>query len=228
MQRDLDKGNGVDFMNIQLKGSNNMFFANSSIFYNSGLKSTQQRMQRQAESDNQIAFLENQKNNLKNMECESLEEISRKLDMLHSYEDQIADVKKEYNNSQMFHAMDEAMELGEKIAKAAEKYAPKTEEERKEEMVEEALGIDEEKGELTESMEELSELAEEMTEELAEELTEEITEEMEEEAETDMQELPQVNPESEEILSGAVSENASIQEQIKAQSVKYKRIDVLI
>lgn len=209
-------------MNIQLKGSNNLFMANSSIFYNNGLKSTQQKMQRQAESDNQISFLENQKSNLKNMECESLEEISRKLDMLHSYEDQIAEVKKEYNNSQMFHAMDEARELGEKIAKEAEKYTPKTEEERKEEMVEEALGIDEEKGELTESMEELSQLAEEMTEEITEEITKEATE-------IDMQEeLSQENPESEDILSDVVSKNALTQEQLKAQSVKYKRIDILI
>lgn len=36
-------------MNIQLTGSNNPFTANSSIFYNNGLKSTQEKLQRQAD-----------------------------------------------------------------------------------------------------------------------------------------------------------------------------------
>ncbi len=42
-------------MHIQLTGSNHPFTANSSIFYNNGLKSTQEKLQRQADRDNQIA-----------------------------------------------------------------------------------------------------------------------------------------------------------------------------
>lgn len=121
------------------------------------MKSTKEKLQRQSECNNKIAFLENQKNNLINMEGDSMEDISRKLELFHSYEDQIAAARKEYNYSQMFHVMDEAEELGEQIAKAAERYEPKTEEERKKEMVEEALGTDESKGELTEELEELTE-----------------------------------------------------------------------
>lgn len=132
-------------------------------------------MQRQAQRDNQIAFLEKQKSNLKNMECSSLEEISRKLELFHAYEDQIAAAKEEYNQSQMLHAMDEAKEQCEQIAKVAEKYAPKTPEERREELVEQTLGTDENKGELTESMEELAKLAEEVIGEISE-VSEEMTE----------------------------------------------------
>lgn len=163
-------------MNIQLQ-RNNFLTGNKNIFQNGGLKSTQEKMERQAKRDGQIAFLENQKDNLKNMKGDSLEEISRKLEMLHFYEDRIAAAKQEYNNSQMFHVMEEAKEHGEKIAKAAEKYEPKTPEERLEELAEEARGTDESKGMLTETMEELEELTEEITEEMAEELTEEMTEE---------------------------------------------------
>jgi conjugal transfer/entry exclusion protein len=148
-------------MNIQLQ--------NYQLF-GPGLKSTREKLQRQEERDNQIAFFENQKRNLKNWECDSLEDISRKLEMFHSYENQIAAVKKAYNNSQMQHIMDEAEERGEQIAKAVEKSEPKTEEERKEEQREEALGTDENKGMLSEILEEVSETAEQMDEETEEEL----------------------------------------------------------
>lgn len=97
------------------------------------LKSTQEKLQRQQERDNKVAFFEAQKENLKNRKADSLEEISEKLEMFHNYEDEIAAANQEYNNSQMFHVMDEAEEHGEKIAEAAERNKPKTEEERKEE-----------------------------------------------------------------------------------------------
>jgi polyhydroxyalkanoate synthesis regulator protein len=116
------------------------------------------------------------------MECESLEEISRKLEMLHFYEDQIAAVKASYNSSQMFHILDEAEERGEQIAKAAEKSAPKTAEQRNEEMVEEALGIDENEGMLSEIMDNLSEIQDQMEEEL-EEMPEEQSENIQEQSE---------------------------------------------
>ena len=73
--------------------------------------------------------------------------------------------------------MDEARERGEQIAELAEDYAPKTEEERKEEIVEEALSL-EEKGGLTESMEEVQEITDEMVEELAKENVELLDETM--------------------------------------------------
>ena len=100
--------------------------------------------------------------------------------------------------------MDEARERGEKIAELAEDYAPKTEEERKEEMVEEALGI-EEKGGLTESMEEVQEITEEMVEELATENVELLDEAM-----------------------IAEDEMLTETELLTPEEVKYKRIDILI
>ena len=125
-------------MNIKIQGI--------TLFRNYGLKSTQDRLERQEKRDGQIAFWEKQKDNLKNMKSYSLEDISRKLDILHGYDEQIAAAKAEYNNSQMFHVLDEARERAEKIAEEAEKYAPKTPEERLEDMIEEATGVDKDAG----------------------------------------------------------------------------------
>ena len=141
----------------------------------SGLKSTQQRMQRQEERDNKIAFYEQQKNNLKNLKCETVEEIAKKLDMFHSYEDQIVAAKAAYNSEQMMHLMDESQERGEKIAKALEKSKPKTAEERLEDMAEEAMGVD--KGVLDEMMDEVMDEVTEMQEELQDVVSEESLEE---------------------------------------------------
>jgi hypothetical protein len=160
-------------MNIKIQGI--------TLFRNYGLKSTQDRLERQEKRDGQIAFWEKQKDNLKNMKSYSLEDISRKLDILHGYDEQIAAAKAEYNNSQMFHVLDEAMERAEKIAEEAEKYAPKTPEERLEDMIEEATGVDKDAGMLAEAMDELEEITEEMMEESVEELDEmsEMLEEVE-------------------------------------------------
>ena len=158
-------------MNIKIQGI--------TLFRNYGLKSTQDRLERQEKRDGQIAFWEKQKDNLKNMKSDSLEDISRKLDILHGYDEQIAAAKAEYNNSQMFHVLDEAMERAEKVAEEAEKYAPKTPKERLEDMIEEATGVDKDAGMLAEAMDELAEIAEEMTEETVEELGE-MAEELEE------------------------------------------------
>ena len=191
-------------MNLSVNGLSG-FSVFSQRFGTAGmLKSTQDKLERQQKAQSQIEFFENQKENLKNMQCDSIEDIARKLEMFHSYEDQIAAVKKQYNNEQMFHTMDEARERGEKIAELVEDYAPKTEEERKEEMVEEALGI-EEKGGLTESMEEVQEITEEMVEELATENAELLDEAM--------------TAESEVLADTAV---------LPPEEVKYKKIDILI
>lgn len=143
------------------------------------MKSTQEKMQRRQNMENQVAFLQQQKENLKNKECDTLEEIAEKLNAFHTYEDEIAAVKKSYNQSEMFHALDEARERGEQIAKAAEKSKPKTAEERKKEAIEEALGTDENKGMLSEMLEEMDELTESQTEEL-EELAEKLKEQSDE------------------------------------------------
>ena len=138
------------------------------------LKSTREKIQRQEERDGKIAFFETQKQNLKNQKADTIEEIAKKLEKFHTYEDEIAAAKQEYNSSQMFHILDEAEDRGEQMAKAAEKYKPKTEEERKEEAVDEALGTDDDKGMLAENMEKLSEITDQMTEEMTGDLTENI------------------------------------------------------
>ena len=148
-------------MNIKLQGID--------LLGNLGLKSTQDRLNRQAERDNKIAFFEQQKENLKNMKADTIDEIAKKLAMFHGYEDQIAAAKMEYNNAQMFHVFDEAQELAEKIAEAAEKNDPKTPEERREDMIEEATGVEND-GMLDELMDNLTDAVEEVTEEMVEDL----------------------------------------------------------
>lgn len=144
-----------------------------------GMKSTQDRQERQQKCENQVNFFEKQKEKLKDMKCTGLEEIARKLEMFHTYEDQIAAAKKQYNNSQMSHVLDEAKEIGEKIAEEAEKTAPKTPEERRDDRIEEATGKDEQdKGMLSEIMDEMSETVEELDKELEEQLEEELKEGM--------------------------------------------------
>ena len=149
---------------------------------NYGLKSVQDRMERQQKRNGQIAFYEQQKENLKNFKANTLDEISRKLDMLQGYNDAIDAAKEEYNNSQIWHVLDEAQERGEKIAEAAEKMEPKTPEEHREDVIEEAAGVEKDEGMLPEAMDELSDMIEDMTEEEIETI-EEMTEELPEESE---------------------------------------------
>ena len=143
-------------MNVNMK--------NTGLLGNPMLKSTQDRLKRMAQRDQKIAFFEQQKENLKSMKTDSLEDISRKLDMLQGYNDEITMAKTEFNNGQIYHMLDEARELGEKMAKAAEKYAAKTPEERREELIEEITGVEND-GLLSEIMDELPDIEEEMTEE---------------------------------------------------------------
>lgn len=198
-------------MNIPLfraggSSPNGIFAGSLSIMQGNRLKSTQEKEQRQQKAAGQIEFWEQQKANLKNMEGDTLEEIARKLEMFHNYDDEIAAAKAAYNNEQMFHILDEAREQGEKIAEAVEKTEPKTPEERKEELVEEALGTDEDEGVLSEVMdemlEEVTEIAEEVSENaktLTQEMQEEFTEKMAENAEATaaLTETRQIIPEQE-------------------------------
>lgn len=149
----------------------NISLNNRSVLFQHGnkLKSTEEKEERQQKAQSQIDFFENQKANLKNMKCETLEEIEHKLELFNNYDAQIMAVKQQYNQEQMMHAMDEARELGEKIAEAKEKFEAKTPEERKRDKIEEALGTEDEGGMMTELLDEAMEkvilLEEEMTEE---------------------------------------------------------------
>lgn len=199
-----------------------IFAGNLPMMQRTGLKSVQDQAERQQKAQSQIASWENQKESLKNMECDTLEAIGKKLERFHSYESEIAAVKTQYNQEQMWHAMDEAKELGEKIAEEAEKFEPKTAEERREDMAEEALGTDENKGELTESMEEMQEEMSELTEDMSQTM-EEITESAEETYNS-------LTEESMETMEAAASAEmpADSTEPLPDQTVKYKKIDVLV
>ncbi|WP_251205774.1 hypothetical protein [Acetatifactor aquisgranensis] len=204
-------------MNIRLQNTNPMSAGLNNLFGGGMLKSTAQKLERQARRDRQVDFFENQKKNLKNIECSSPEEAARILEMLHTYEDSIAAARAEYNNAQMFHLLDEAKEQGEENAKAIEKSEPKTAEERKKEAVEEALGIDEGKGIL-------SEILDKVTEETLEAALDEFAETetaLEQEASlgqepTQVSELP-----AEELL------HSQPEETVPRQPVVYKRFDAL-
>lgn len=152
--------------------TSNTIFAGQ-LLQNRGLKSTQERAERQQKANSQIAFWEGQKASLKEMECETVDDIAQKLEMFHTYEDQIAAVKAAYNREQLDHVFDEAEEVGRKIAEAAEKLEAKTPEERKAERLKEIAGetsgTEQNTGILEEAIEEAAAKLEEMQEELLEE-----------------------------------------------------------
>lgn len=140
----------------------NISMANSPLsvltqHYGKGLKSTEEKIGRFQKTQSQIDFFEGKKAELKDKHCTTMEEIAQKLELFNNYNDQIDAVKKQFNQEQMMHCMDEAQELGEKIAKAAEKLEPKTAEERREELAKEALGTEGEGGILDELLEDLPE-----------------------------------------------------------------------
>ncbi len=149
----------------------NITLNSRSVLFQHGnkLKSTEEKEERQQKAQSQIDFFENQKANLKNMKCETLEEIGRKLELFNNYDAQIAAVKQQYNQEQMMRTMDEARELGEKIAEAREKLEPKTPEERRRDEIEEALGTEDEGGMMEELLDETMEKMIILEEELAEE-----------------------------------------------------------
>lgn len=146
-----------------------------------GLKSTEEKIERFQKAQSQIDFFEGKKAALKEKHCTTLDEIAQKLELFNNYNDQIDAVKKQFNQEQVMHCMDEAKELGEKIAKAAEKLEPKTAEERREELAKEALGVEDEGGILDKMLEDMPEEA--LQETLDEVLTDNVTvkEELDEE-----------------------------------------------
>lgn len=181
------------------------------------LKSTQEKMERQQKAGNEIAFWEKQKENLKEKECGTVEEIAKKLEMFHSYEDEIAAAKAAYNKEQMSHILDEAEEQGKKNAEAAEKLEPKTPEERREELVEEALGTEEDgsildemldgaEDSLEEAQKSQEQLLEELPEEAADAMEEQLLEELEEVADTKEGQLLEELPEGADTKEGQLLE----------------------
>jgi len=142
--------------------SMNISMANSPLsaltqHFGKGLKSTEEKIERFQKTQSQIDFFEQRKAALKEKHCTTMDEIAEKLELFNNYNDQIDAVKKQFNNEQMMHCMDEAKELGEKIAKAVEKLEPKTAEERREELAKEALGIEDDGGILDEMLEDMPE-----------------------------------------------------------------------
>lgn len=209
-------------MNINVQGLN--------LFNNFSSKAEQNRMERQQKRDNQIAFIENQKHNLKNIQSESIEDIKKKLQMIEDYDNQIAAVKAEYNHEQVFHMLDEAWETGEKIAEAAEKAAPKTPEERKEELIEEATGVEKSDGLLADVMDEFEDIADEMEE--MEESIEEI-----EEMDENMESVESVEdiPEEDKLIAEEMENDQSIdgktltgQQRMEELMMHRKRIDIKV
>lgn len=169
-------------------------------------------MKRQETRDKQINFYENQKANLKNMKCDTIEEIAKKLEMFHSYEDSIAAAKAVYNSEQMWHIMDEAREKAEKIAEAVEKMEPKTPEERLEEIVEEAMGI-EDGGMLDEVLEEAAQMQEELQEQMQDEMQDAV-QGMQENIQDELQEQPIESAQLLETEQSAQDEDQAAMEKI--------------
>lgn len=207
-------------ININMQGFGGTLFGGGPLAGGCALKSTQQRMERQETRDRQVAFFENQKENLKNVKCETVEEIARKLELFQSYEDQIRAAKAAYNNEQIWHMMDESQEIGEKIAEAVEKSKPKTPEERQEELVEEITGT--ESGGIMEELDEMMEEVAELQEELQDVQTEMNPVEVNpmETAQEDMQEAAgEVSPGN---ISWAEEETVSAADNVWAAAEKFR------
>ena len=189
------------------------------------LKSTQDRIERQSQRDGKIAFFEKQKENLKDMTADTLEEISRKLSLLQGYNDQIAAAKAEYNHSQVFHVLDEAREMAEKIAEEAEKYASKTPEERIEDIIEEATSVEKDEGMLDEMLEEINDSLEEIEDNFEE--LDEMAETMEAQVEeSDMANMIDATKKNRELLTDITDLSGNTD--INSILDKYKRIDIRV
>lgn len=199
-------------MNISLNSRPMLFH------HGNRLKSTEEKEERQQKAQSQIDFFENQKANLKNMKCTTLEEIGQKLELFNNYDAQILAVKQQYNQEQMMHTMDEARELGEKIAQAKKKLEAKTPEERKREQIEEALGTEDEGGMLEELLDETMEKVLIKQEELEQEAASE---------EAMVQEgLDDIPKQSElQMQPGIVAQEEQTEEYLKA---KYASIDIKV
>lgn len=115
-------------MNVSVLGKNmgtkaayemkSLYMGKLSLLSGMGLKSEQEKMQRRQKTDEEISFWEGRKESLKNMKCNGIEDIAKKLDMFHNYEEEIAAAKAAYNREQMFHVLDEAAKTLEELQDA--------------------------------------------------------------------------------------------------------------
>ena len=183
-----------------------------------GLKSGQEKAQRRQKTNDEISFWEGRKDSLKGMKCNSIEDIAKKLDMLHTYEDEIAAAKASYNREQMFHVLDEAEEVGKKIAEGLEKTEPKTPEERREDMAKEALGIEDGDGMLEEILDEAAEALEELQDAIPETVDEAIAK-----AAENPEALTELPPEEQTLRHGGI--DMQKQEELKQL---YRPMDIRI
>lgn len=195
-----------------------LYMGKLSLLSGMGLKSEQEKMQRRQKTDEEISFWEGRKESLKNMKCNGIEDIAKKLDMFHNYEEEIAAAKAAYNREQMFHVLDEAEEIGKKIADAVEKTEPKTPEERKEDMVEEALGTEDSGGMLEEILDEASQTLEELQDAIPETMDEALAEETQK-----LKEPAEQPPEEYALQNGSISLRK--EEELKAL---YRPLDIRI
>lgn len=195
-----------------------LYMGKLSLLSGMGLKSEQEKMQRRQKTDDEISFWEGRKESLKNMKCNGIEDIAQKLDMFHNYEEEIAAAKAAYNREQMFHVLDEAEEIGKKIADAVEKTEPKTPEERKEDMVEEALGTEDSGGMLEEILDEAEKTLEEMQDAMSETMDEALAEETQK-----LEELAEQPLEEQALQHGGIS--LQKEEELKAL---YRPLDIRI
>ncbi|MDE6129015.1 MAG: hypothetical protein K2G16_07485 [Lachnospiraceae bacterium] len=210
-------------MNISALGTHasykikSFYVGNLSMMGGAGLKSEQEKLQRRQKTDSEISFWEGRKESLKSMKCDGIEDIAKKLDMFHTYEDEIAAAKAAYNKEQMFHVLDEAEEIGKKIAESVEKTEPKTPEERKEDMVDEALGIEGGDGMLEEILDEATEAMEELQDAMPETVDEVLSEETQ-----DMGALAELPPEEQALQYGGLNVQSEEQKQM------YRPFDIRI
>ena len=195
-----------------------LYMGKLSLLSGMGLKSEQEKMQRRQKTDEEISFWEGRKESLKNMKCNGIEDIAKKLDMFHNYEEETAAAKAAYNREQMFHVLDEAEEIGKKIADAVEKTEPKTPEERKEDMVEEALGTEDSGGMLEEILDEASQTLEELQDAIPETMDEALAEETQK-----LEEPAEQPPEEYALQNGSISLRK--EEELKAL---YRPLDIRI
>lgn len=215
-------------MNVSVLGKNmgtkaayemkSLYMGKLSLLSGMGLKSEQEKMQRRQKTDEEISFWEGRKESLKNMKCNGIEDIAKKLDMFHNYEEEIAAAKAAYNREQMFHVLDEAEEIGKKIADAVEKTEPKTPEERKEDMAEEALGTEDSGGMLEEVLDEAAKTLEELQDAVPETMDEALAEETQK-----LKELAEQPLEEQDLQHGGIGMQR--EEELKAL---YRPLDIRI
>ena len=215
-------------MNVSVLGKNmgtkaayemkSLYMGKLSLLSGMGLKSEQEKMQRWQKTDEEISFWGGRKESLKNMKCNGIEDIAKKLDMFHNYEEEIAAAKAAYNREQMFHVLDEAEEIGKKIADAVEKTDPKTPEERKEDMAEEALGTEDSGGMLEEVLDEAAKTLEELQDAVPETMDEALAEETQK-----LEELAEQPPEEQDLQHGGIGMQR--EEELKAL---YRPLDIRI